>query len=171
MPTQEVTDAYAAAMADPAAGSAGYPIDLPDGSYKFITGKAYTGQEQRLQDGNDGVFVMDRPGTQGITTIASTDTVPTAARTVAGTPGDTLVHLTWLAPTSDGGETITGYKVYKYIAGVVQGSAQVVATAVLLVDVTGLTNDTAYTFKVSAVNAEGEGPQSTASAAITPAAA
>ena len=96
-------------------------------------------------------------------------TPPWAPTGVQGTPNDKSVALTWTAPASDGGSAITGYQVTPYINGVPQTAVPTNSTSTSYT-VTGLTNGTAYTFTVAAVNAVGTGTQSTASASITPAA-
>ena len=95
-------------------------------------------------------------------------TVPGAPSGVTGSAGDGQVSVSWVAPASDGGSAITGYDVTPYIGGVVQTVKSV--GVVTSTTVTGLTNGTAYTFKVAAKNAVGTGAQSAASAAVTPAA-
>ena len=66
--------------------------------------------------------------------------------------------LTWTAP-SNGGSAITGYKIYR---STVSGSETLWSTlgAVTSYTNTGLTNGVTYYFKVAAINAKGEGPQS-----------
>jgi titin len=94
-------------------------------------------------------------------------TVPGAPTAVTGTRGNAKVTLTWKAPTSTGGSPITGYTITAYAGSTAKKTLTVdnVHTAT----VTGLTNGTAYTFRISARNAVGAGPTSTASAALTPA--
>ncbi|MEZ5205018.1 MAG: fibronectin type III domain-containing protein [Acidimicrobiales bacterium] len=94
-------------------------------------------------------------------------TLPNAPTNVAGTPGNTQVTLTWTAPTSDGGQPITGYRVTPYIGATAQTATTFASTATSQT-ITGLTNGTAYTFKVAATTAAGTGTDSAASAAITP---
>ncbi len=75
------------------------------------------------------------------------------------TIGDKQVTLGWEAPADNGGAAITGYQFrYKKSA---EGDDTFTAWASSDTDtshtVTGLTNDTEYTFEVRAVNSEGEG--------------
>ena len=110
-------------------------------------------------------------------------TISETAATVPGTPaaptgvaGNTQVTLTIAAPASNGGSAITSYKVTQStsatgtFAAVAAGTCTTI-TAAGTCTVTGLTNGTAYFFKVAAANIAGTGSASAASAAITPAAA
>jgi len=100
---------------------------------------------------------------------ATTFNVPTAPTGLAGTAGDQQVALAWTAPSSNGGSAITDYVVEYTPSG---GSAQTVSTGntATIYTLTGLTNGTAYTIRVAAVNSVGQGPYS-ASGSVTPAAA
>jgi len=91
--------------------------------------------------------------------------VPTTPQNLVATPGDTTVNLTWQAPASSGGTPITNYLVYR---GTTPGGETLLATLgnVLLYNDTGLINDQVYYYRVSAVNAVGEGPQSVLASAI-----
>ena len=95
-------------------------------------------------------------------TVPGTPTGLTAAR------GNTTVDLTWVAP-NDGGSAITGYNVQVRTGTTVVRTISLVTPATSTT-VTGLTNGTAYNFRVQAVNALGTGPLSAATAAVTPAA-
>ncbi|MBC7640459.1 MAG: fibronectin type III domain-containing protein [Rhodoferax sp.] len=96
--------------------------------------------------------------------------VPGAPTAVVGTRGNTTVALSWAAPIVDGGTAITGYTVQVRVAGTVVRT-DVLTSAVTTATITGLTNGTAYTFRVFATNANGSGALSVASAAVTPASA
>ena len=91
--------------------------------------------------------------------------VPGAPATPTVVGGDRQVTVSWTAP-ANAGPPITGYVVTPYIGGAPQTPKLVAPTPTNTV-FTGLTNGTAYTFKVAAVNTAGTGPQSPASAAVT----
>jgi hypothetical protein len=94
-------------------------------------------------------------------------TVPGQVTNVSGTAGDTQVSLSWSAP-DNGGASITDYVVQYSTNGgtnwtTFADGTSGDATAV----VTSLTNGTAYTFRVAAVNSAGTGSYSSA-ASVTP---
>ncbi|MCL2763161.1 MAG: fibronectin type III domain-containing protein [Treponema sp.] len=93
---------------------------------------------------------------------ASGATVPTAPQNFTATAGDTEVVLEWTAPASNGGSAITGYQVSSN-----NGSSWVSASSATGHTFTGLDNDTAYTFRVRAVNAIGNGAEATDTATPT----
>ena len=95
-------------------------------------------------------------------------TAPGAPTLNSATAGNGQVTLGWSAPASDGGSAITGYKVYR---GTTSGGETLLTTLgnVLTYTNTGLTNGQTYYYKVSAVNAVGEGSLSNERSA-TPAA-
>lgn len=95
-------------------------------------------------------------------------TAPGAPTGVSGTPGNALVHLSWTAPASNGGSPITAYRITPYIGASAQSAINTGSTATTR-NVTGLANDTAYTFKVAAINVAGTSADSTASGSVTPA--
>jgi predicted phage tail protein len=90
---------------------------------------------------------------------ATPATVPTLPVTLVAAPGNSQVVLTWSAPSSDGGSSITAYKVYR---GTMSGGEVLLTTLgnVLTYTDPELTNGQIYYYKVSAVNSAGEGPQS-----------
>ncbi len=93
-------------------------------------------------------------------------TVPSAPTIDTAIAGDASATVTWTAPASDGGSPITGYVVTPFIGAIAQPATNV--GVVLTADITGLSNGTAYTFRVAAINAIGTGGQSANSAAVTP---
>jgi hypothetical protein len=99
--------------------------------------------------------------------VIPTPTLSSAPSDVTATAGVNSAGLSWQAP-DNGGSPITSYLVNVYSEGTLAKTVTAQGTSTT---VTGLTAGTAYTFMVAAVNAVGTGPDSSASAAITPAAA
>lgn len=99
---------------------------------------------------------------------APTPTAPAAPGAVSATPGNASATVSWAAP-NDGGSAITSYTVTPYIGTVAQATTVVAGSPPATgATVTGLSNGTTYTFRVSATNAVGTGPNSASSAPITP---
>ena len=125
---------------------------------------------QRLQLWDDAADTSDFDDVTIATPSSTQATAPSAPTGVSGVAGNASVSLSWTAPPSDGGSPITSYRITPYIGTTAQTAINTGTTATTRT-VTGLTNGTAYTFKVAATNAVGTGADSTASAAITPTAA
>ncbi|WP_241985742.1 MULTISPECIES: peroxidase family protein [Cryobacterium] len=89
---------------------------------------------------------------------------PTIGTPTAGVASATV---NWTAPAPNGEPEITGYSV-RVFSGTTLVRTQAVTGNVGTVVVTELTNATAYTFDVAAVNAAGTGASSARSAAVTP---
>ena len=95
--------------------------------------------------------------------------VPVAPTGVTATPGNGSAQVSWTAPSDNGGSAITKYTVTPYIGSAAQTPVTVTGTPpATSTTVTGLTNGTGYTFKVSATNANGLGPDSSPSNTVTP---
>jgi len=111
-------------------------------------------------------------GDWSATMAATPATVPSAPPGVAVAAGDTTVTVSWTTPTSNGGSPIVDYQL--------ESSSDAGTTWVAVTDdastansavATGLSNDTAYVFRVRAVNNVGSSNWSPTSAAATPTAA
>jgi hypothetical protein len=94
-------------------------------------------------------------------------TPPNAPTSLTATAGNAQIALAWTAPSAPGTYAITGYTVEYTPSG---GSAQTVSTGSTgtTYTLTGLTNGTAYTVRVRAVSASGDGTYTAASSSITP---
>ena len=99
---------------------------------------------------------------------------PVAAATVGpptslvGVSGNNQVALTWTSPTVGGNPAISDYTLeYSSNGGLVWTQFIHGASATASMTVTGLTNDVAYSFRVSAVNSSGTGTAS-ATVSVTP---
>lgn len=92
-------------------------------------------------------------------------TAPDAPTSLGASKGNTQVSLSWTAPASNGGSSITDYLVeYKLTSEPTTWSTFADGTSTgTSATVTGLTNDLSYDFRVSAINAFGtSSPSSTA---------
>jgi hypothetical protein len=92
---------------------------------------------------------------------------PGAPTGVAAEADSTSALVSWSAPSDDGGRAITGYTVTPFAGTTAQTATQVDGSATRT-RITGLTNATSYTFKVTATNSVGTGPASGASNAVAP---
>ena len=91
---------------------------------------------------------------------------PGAVSAVTAVAGDGRASVSW-TPGSTGQSAITNYTVWYSSGGAYTQFSQAASTATSTT-VTGLTNGTAYTFEVYAVNAQGTGPVSSPSNSVTP---
>ncbi|HUV24231.1 MAG TPA: fibronectin type III domain-containing protein, partial [Methanomassiliicoccales archaeon] len=92
--------------------------------------------------------------TVSATPMAQIET-PSAPLSLSASSGDRTVTLTWIKPADDGGSPISGYRVYR---GTSSSYMPLFTTlsGTLLID-SSVTNGVTYYYKVSAVNAVGEG--------------
>jgi hypothetical protein len=99
----------------------------------------------------------------------NTVTEPTAPQSVVAVAGDTQATVSWSAPANNGGSAVTDYIVEYSVqsSGVWTVFNDGVSTS-LSATVTGLINDTSYSFRVSALNAINTGATALASNSITP---
>lgn len=108
-------------------------------------------------------------GTNGSITISYETGAPSAPSAVRGVAGISSVALEWNPPASAGGAPVSDYAVqYSSDNGSTWSASTLVGAARTNATITGLTNATAYVFRVAAVSSEGTGDFSPQSAPITP---
>jgi fibronectin type 3 domain-containing protein len=107
-------------------------------------------------------------GTNSTEVNATPLTTPSEPVNIHAEGGDGRVDLSWQAPSDDGGAPITHYRIYRGTTAGGETLLVELGSILSFVD-TGVTNGQIYYYKVSAVNAAGEGAKSEESAG-TPAA-
>jgi hypothetical protein len=136
-----------------------------------------TGQSLELQnltgDNNDGAnwALSTGSGTPGAPTAGGpVINVPDAPTIGTATGGNASATVRWTPPANDGGSAVTGYQVKVLNSAEAQvGALRAAGAAATSLNVTGLTNGTAYHFQVAATNSAGTGPFSASSNTVTPA--
>ena len=157
---------YTVTAADSTNGSRGGQSASGPSSGILVTG---------LTNGDSYTFTVTATNSAG-TGPASAPSSPVVPSTVPGAPtgvsaqaGNTQATVSFTAP-NNGGSTITSYTVTADDTTGTNGG-QVVSGPSSPITVTGLTNGDSYTFTVTATNANGTGPASSASNAVVPTAA
>ncbi|UJF32362.1 fibronectin type III domain-containing protein [Paenibacillus hexagrammi] len=159
---------------DPPADNGGSSITqytvtvLPGG--RTVTGSGSPIPVTELTNGTAYTFTVTATNAVG-TSEASEEsspvtpaTVPQAPTNVAASRGDSQATVSFDAPADNGGSAVTSYTVTASPGG--RTSTGTGST----INVTGLTNGTAYTFTVTATNAAGTSEVSVPSNGVTPAA-
>lgn len=157
--------------ADGSAANASAMLDVSSTTKGFLPPRMTQAQRNTITSPAAGLIVLCTDcGTAGelqvnngtswtnMTGGAASATVPGAPTSPVATAGNTQASVTFTAPASNGGSTITGYTVTSSPGGF---TATGPSSPII---VTGLTNGTAYTFTVVATNALGNSIASTASA-------
>lgn len=99
--------------------------------------------------------------------VRATIGVPTAPTSLTATAGAALVTLRWTAPGANGGSAITDYVVeYSADVGTTWSTFDDGISTAVSATVTGLTNGTTYSFRVSATNSIGTGAVSSSATAV-----
>ncbi|MFM7819584.1 MAG: fibronectin type III domain-containing protein, partial [Actinomycetota bacterium] len=98
--------------------------------------------------------------------LAPTPVAPSSPRELVVVAESSTVQLSWLAPTTNNGNSVTDYKIeYSSNSGSTWSTFVDGVSTAITVTVTGLTNATPYTFRVSAISSAGTSdPSNTATA-------
>ena len=128
------------------------------GSFDMISGYSYNYNNEI--DSTLIFFTNNLDNSSGAFAYVSASTpitTPTAPTNLVATVGDGQVSVAFTAPTDNGGSAITDYE-YQLD----DGSFVSAGTTTSPVVITGLTNGTSYNIKLRAVNAAGDGAESSA---------
>src|SRR5260370_4750339 len=99
------------------------------------------------------------------TVTVTVPTVPSAPQNLVASAGNTQASLTWSAPSSNGGATISGYNVYRGTTSGGEGTTPIATVTTTSYTDSGLTNGQTYYYKVTAINSVGQSlPSNEASA-------
>jgi hypothetical protein len=156
------------APSDEGSAITGYTVTASPGGATCTTvdGSTTTCTVTGLTNGTAYTFTVTATNADGTGTPASPSaavtpsTVPDVPTDVTAVAGNRSATVSWSAP-SDEGSPITGYTV-------TSSGGQTCSTSGTTCLVTGLINGTSYTFTVTATSADGTGPASAASPAVTP---
>lgn len=144
-------------------------------SFQTVSGNILSTVVDSLTNGQSYIFRVVAINAAGAGTFSSNSspitpaTVPSEPTNVVGTIGDSQISLTWSAPSSNGGLSITDYTIQYSSNGGENWTtfSDGVSTNANTI-VTGLTNGTAYIFRVLATNSLGNGPYSEISSEKVP---
>ena len=142
------------------------------------TGTATTYNHINRTAGTTYHYRVSAISTVGVGSFSSTATATTAVageQTAPGMPtalmaratGSSTVELSWTAPANDGGSTVTGYRVESAAFGFFTDLQANTGNAVTTYTHTGGIAQVEYTYRVSAINAEGTGLASDVATIIT----
>ncbi|WP_084224613.1 Ig-like domain-containing protein [Paenibacillus pectinilyticus] len=122
---------------------------------------------QNLINGTAYYFVVKSENLGGLSAASNQvsmtpATIPGAPSDVTAVAGNGQAVITFTAPTDNGGSAITGYEVTASPGNII------IIGGASPITVTGLTNETSYTFTVKAINGRGSSAASAESNSVTP---
>ncbi|MBS1153524.1 MAG: hypothetical protein H6Q89_5222, partial [Myxococcaceae bacterium] len=147
----------------------GYTVTSSPGGFTATTTGATTAAVNGLANGTSYTFTVTAtnvigtgPASVPSNAVVPFVSAPAAPTSVAAGPGNASATVSWVAPF-DGNSPITGYTVTSS-----PGGLSATTTGATTAAVAGLTNNTSYTFTVTATNAIGTGPASAPSSPVVP---
>jgi len=146
-------------VATPSGGGGSFAIPAQTGGIHTVY--AFAGDGQESASINTGFGASPIPGSITAYTLLI-PTTPGAPSIGTAKPGDGFAVVSFTPPLHDGASPITGFQASSSPGGITATGTTSPIT------VTGLSNGTAYTFTVKAVNAVGAGPNSASSNSIIP---
>jgi hypothetical protein len=162
VPTSYKITPYVGSTAQASTTITGSPPDTMATITGLTTGTSYTFKVQAINPSGSGALSAASNTVTPLVAVA-----PSAPKHVTAIPGSTSASVSWEAPDATGDSPITGYTVTPYADATAETPVQVSGSTLIKV-ITGLTDGTSYTFRVTATNAPGTGPASPASAAVIP---
>lgn len=146
----------------PTGKGASFELRVPVVADRPMVGVNFSARALVLDGNSSPTLALSAP----ITVYPAPATAPAAPARPTASAGVTSATVTWTAP-ADGGSPITGYTITPYRNGTAQAPVTAAASDRTRT-FTGLAAGASYTFDVTARNAIGTSPRSTASAAVTP---
>ena len=126
----------------------------------LTTGTTYTFRVAALNPNGTGPESAPSGAVTPLTAVA-----PSVPRSVSAVAASQQARVTWTAPQADGDAAITGYTITPYAGSTALSAVSAGATATSAT-VSGLTNGTSYTFRVTATNSAGTSPPGASSAVV-----
>ena len=166
----QVVVSWAAPLENGDSGITGYTVSATPGgrSCAWKSGDLNCAVTE-LVNGTSYTFAVVATNDQGDSAASASSAfvqprgAPDPPTSVTGLAGDGQVVVSWAAPESNGGETITGYTVTA-----TPGGRNCTSAENRVCTISGLTNGVSYSFAVTATNNIGTGVASLASIAATP---
>ncbi|MGA2014928.1 MAG: fibronectin type III domain-containing protein, partial [Solirubrobacteraceae bacterium] len=108
-----------------------------------------------IPSASDGMLFLGAGQTIDAWTLGAGRAAPQAPQDVTASPASGQALVSWTAPVTAAGASITGYTITPYQGSTAQPPVQVSDPTAASADVTGLTDGTSYTFTVTAKETTG----------------